>query len=75
MSVQARESINALKDLADGNVIKILGTSVHEFASSRRQYPHQSDPTPFKPGDQVLAKLCKEKGPEGRAQSSVDWPI
>lgn len=47
MSVQARESINALKDLADGNVIKILGTSVHEFASSRSAYPPEVGLHPF----------------------------
>lgn len=66
--------LNALKDLAVANYVKILGTiltSVHEFASNRSAYPTEVASHPFQPGDPVLLKAWREQRP--KHQLTARW--
>ena len=68
MSAWARGSISALKDLAVANSVKTLGTiltSVHEFASSRSDYPTGVASYPFASGDQESFLSLKPRENKG----------
>ena len=68
MSARAGESISALKDLAVANYVKTLGTiliSVHEFASSRSDYPVEVGSHPFASGDQESFLSLKPRENKG----------